>query len=265
MRYQSENLGGNFVFRCKRHSHWEVDMHLHEYSEILYCEKGTCEVNVNGESFLLRENEFLWLPPNYIHMYKAENASLLCAVFSNDYVPLFYKMTGEKKLKVSAVSASGIEYLFEKTANTKAENFLTLGGCLTLICARVFENSVLEESRAIDEILYQKVISYISEHYADDVTLSDIAKRFGYNEKYLSHTLHELTGIHFRKLITIYRINKAKDMLLSKNDLNVSDIADACGFSALNTFHRAFKEITGVTPTEYKKASFLLKTKTQFF
>lgn len=252
MIYQSQNLGGNFEFRCKRHKKWEVDMHLHEYSEFLYCCSGECGVHVNGVDFILCENEFLWIPPNYIHKYRSDNANLLCAVFSNDYVPLYSKMTGVKKLKVMPVSALGIEDIFEKIASANPEELLTISGYLTLICARVFENAELEYARPADEILYQKVIFYISEHYSEDITLSDIAKRFGYNEKYLSHTLHELTGTHFRKLITLYRINKAKDLLSSKSNMNVSMIANCCGFSALNTFHRAFKEITGVTPSEYK-------------
>lgn len=253
MRYQSENVGGNFVFRRKKHYSWEIDLHLHEYSEILYCESGECDVYVNGVNFLLKKDEFLWIPPNYIHKYQSKNASLFCAVFSNDYVPLFDKAIGEKKLKVLPVSAKGIEHYLKEIMDTKADDFLTLGGYLTLIFARVFENAVLEDSRPIDEILYQKVIFYISKHYSEDITLYDIAKRFGYNEKYLSHTLHELTGTHFRKLITLYRINKAKELLSSKSHENVSSVALSCGFSALNTFHRAFKEMTGVTPTEYKR------------
>lgn len=253
MRYQSENLGGDFVFRCKKHSEWEIDMHLHEYSELLYCKSGECTVHVNGSNFTLGENEFIWVPSNYVHMYKAENAELLCAVFSNDYVPLFNKMTGEKKLKVAPVSANGIEYIFAKFVDIKADDVLTLGGFLTLVCAKVFEKAELEDTRSIDEILYQKVIFYIQDHFTEDITLSDIAKKFGYNEKYLSHTLHELTGTHFRKLLTLYRINKAKELLSMKNQTNISSIALASGFSALNTFHRAFKEATGITPTEYKK------------
>ncbi len=253
MRYQSENFGGDFVFRCKKHFDWEVDMHLHEYSELVYCKKGDCKAYVNGSTFLIREGEFIWLPSNYIHMYKSQNAEIICAVFSNDYVPLFNKMTGEKKLKVIPLSAEGIEKLLDGLTEANPKNFLTLSGYLTLICARVFENAILEESRAIDEILYQKVIFYIENHFTEDITLSEIAKKFGYNEKYLSHTLHELTGTHFRKLLTIYRINKAKELLSSQTQTNVSSIALCCGFSALNTFHRAFKEVTGMTPSEYKK------------
>ena len=186
-------------------------------------------------------------------MYKSKNAEIICAVFSNDYVPLFNKMTGEKKLKVIPLSAKGVENLLDGLTEANPKDFLTLGGYLTLICARVFENAILEESRAVDEILYQKVIFYIENHFTEDITLSEIAKKFGYNEKYLSHTLHELTGTHFRKLLTIYRINKAKE-LLSISNSDVAKIALDSGFSAINTFNRTFKELTGVTPSEYKNS-----------
>ena len=253
MRYQSENFGGDFVFRCKRHFHWEVDMHLHEYSELVYCKNGECTVYVNGATFSLGKGEFIWLPSNYIHMYKSESAEIICAVFSNDYVPLFNKMTGEKKLRVMPLSAVGIEWLLDRLIDFSAKDFLTISGYLTLICARVFENAVLEDSRSVDEILCQKVIFYIQNHFTEDITLSDMARKFGYNEKYLSHSLHAFTGIHFRKLLIMYRINKAKAMLSSKEQASISSIALSCGFSALNSFHRAFKEITGITPSEYKK------------
>ena len=253
MRYQNENFGGDFVFRSKRHFKWEIDMHLHEYSELLYCKGGECGVYVNGVGFTLKAGEFIWVPSNYIHKYKSSEADLLCAVFSNDYIPLYNKATGEKKLKVQPISASGLEPIFDVLVAADHDDFLKLSGYLTLICSRVFENAVLEESRQIDENLYQKVIFYISTHYTENITLSEIAKRFGYNEKYLSHTLHELTGTHFRKLLTLYRINKAKELLSTKGSVNISDIALSCGFSALNTFHRAFKESVGVTPKEYRR------------
>ena len=256
MRYQSENLGGEFVFRSKRHFKWEIDMHLHEYSEILYCKEGACSVYVNGANFTLAKGEFIWVPSNYIHMYKSKDAELVCAVFTNDYVPLYNKITGGKKLKVTPVSASGIEEILEGFTSLDYDDLLKLSGYLTLVCSRVFENAVLEEAKQIDETLYQKVIFYISTHYTEDITLSEIAKRFGYNEKYLSHALHELTGTHFRKLLTLYRINKAKEMLSAKGGVNISAIALSCGFSALNTFHRAFKESVGVTPTQYKRGAF---------
>ena len=51
----------------------------------------------------------------------------------------------------------------------------------------------------------------------DAKTISNdiIAKKFGYNEKYLSHTLYTLTGVHFTKLVGMYRIEHAKNLIIN--------------------------------------------------
>jgi YesN/AraC family two-component response regulator len=122
-----------------------------------------------------------------------------------------------------------------------------------LIGARVIENAKFTEGKQTDGVLYQKVISYLSEHYAENITLSSVAKTFGYNEKYLSHTLHTLTQMHFSHLLSLYRIQAAKRLLEGGEYKNITEIATACGFSALNTFHRTFKETVGITPSEYRR------------
>ena len=97
------------------------------------------------------------------------------------------------------------------------------------------------------------MITYLSCHFQEDISLNQIAKEFGYNPKYLSHALHELTGIHFSRLLSLYRVENAKKLLLSHKVLTIAEIAQSSGFSAVNTFNRVFKEMTGVTPSEYRK------------
>ena len=80
-----------------------------------------------------------------------------------------------------------------------------------------------------------------------------ISRLFGYNKKYLSHTLHALTGIHFCRLLAFYRVEQARRLLVSAPTQSISDIALSCGFSAINTFHRAFREQTGMRPSEYRR------------
>lgn len=129
-----------------------------------------------------------------------------------------------------------------------------LCGFLNLLCDRVIKNSAFDSSQASDGLLYQRVISYLSDHYTESITLKSVAARFGYNEKYLSHTLHSLIGISFRTLLPLYRIDHAKT-LLSVPEYSVSDIAYTSGFSAVNTFNRTFKAFTGITPSEYRNTN----------
>ena len=253
MDYQNENYGGECDFRSNFHNGWKIDYNLHEYSELLYCKRGEGTVTVGGQAVRLTEKQLAWIPPNYIHKYDFEDAEVVCAVFSNDLIPLFFKALAGRYFCVSAIDASAFSSVIESFPLMKKEDYMTASGYLNLICSFVIKNSRFENARPTDGALYQKVISYISSHYTESITLSGVAKLFGYNEKYLSHALHDLTGIHFTQLLAFYRINRAKELLESKSADTITAIAEKSGFLSINTFNRSFKERTGLTPSEYKK------------
>jgi AraC-like DNA-binding protein len=64
--------------------------------------------------------------------------------------------------------------------------------------------------------------------------------------------------MNFRTFLASYRVNFAKHLLRSKGarSLRISDIALQSGFSSINSFNRAFREITGVTPSEYRRLKY---------
>lgn len=256
MNYQLENFGGCFEFRCRFHNGWIMENHLHEYSEILYCKKGYAEILINGESIYLPEKHLIWIPPNYIHQYMHTDAELICAVFSNDFIPLFFQITKGKRMIPSPVSFSDMSHILEQFHTLDEKNLLRISGFLNIISERVVEKARFENSTQTDGILYQKIISYISTHFKEEISLKLIAKKYGYNEKYLSHSLYGLTGVHFSKLLAMYRIEYAKKLLINEKFSTISKIALESGFSAINTFNRVFKEFTGMTPTKYRNDCF---------
>ena len=178
---------------------------------------------------------------------------MVCAVFSNDFIPLFFRAQAGRYYCVSPLHADGISHLLEGLYSLDKSDPCTISGYLNIICSRVLRSAHFEGGEKRDGILYQKVISYISEHYSESISLSELAVKFGYNEKYLSHALHSLTGIHFSQLLALYRIDRAKQLLKSKSCGNITEIASESGFSSVNTFNRAFKNFTGSTPSEYRK------------
>ena len=252
MEYQNQNFNGEYDFRVRFHKGWKINEHLHEYSEFLYCKKGSCTVIINKQEIQLSENQLAWISPNYVHQYDCSSAEVICAVFSNDYIPIFFNELKNRTLRATPINISDLSEILEKSLELNNEDPLTVCGYLNLIGAKVIERSTFDTIRYTDGILYQKVISYLSEHYVENITLSQIAKKFGYNEKYLSHTLHNLTGIHFRQLLTFYRLDHAKKLLRSRKNINITTIAAESGFYSINTFNRAFKEMTGKSPSEYR-------------
>lgn len=253
MMYQYENCDGILDFRSKYHKNWLVDGHLHEYSEILYCKSGGGNVNVNGQNINLASGQFIWIPPHYIHQYVFEDSELVCAVFSNDFIPLFTRNLSEKKMTVTVIEASELAPILENLYKLDKNDVLYISGCLNLVAAKVRKNSCFENIDHSDMTLYQKVVTYVAQHYMEDISLGKIAKKFGYNEKYLSHAFHQLTGINFKQFLAFYRISHAKKVFECGKNVSITDVASESGFAAINTFNRVFKKMIGMTPSEYKR------------
>ena len=253
MRDQDISFGERYDFRCKYHKSWRVETHSHEHSELLYCKSGVGVATVNGREIVLGAGRLIWLPPNYIHRYDFFDAEVICAEFSDDLVPLYFEKARGRMLYVTAVDMGELGLVTQELHLAHRNKSMEISGYLNLICSKVTAGAVFEEKRSDNCNLCQKVICYISENYTNDIDLGGVARKFGYNEKYLSHTLHQLTGVHFSKLLSNYRVERAMELLLENKEKSVSQIAAECGFSSSNTFFRAFKEATGKTPLEYRK------------
>lgn len=88
-----------------------------------------------------------------------------------------------------------------------------------------------------------------------ELALEDLAASLGVNGRYLSQVINELMQQNFFDFVNSYRIRRAQEMLLSATFRNytVHAIAQECGFKSRSAFYTAFRQVTGKTPSEYKK------------
>lgn len=117
------------------------------------------------------------------------------------------------KLVTDKLDAGKLSEIFKRLPKTDGSDAILISAYLNLICHTVTEQGKFKNGQSVDGVLYQRVISYISKSFTEDISLEQIAKKFGYNKKYLSYALHLLTGINFTDLIAIYCIEYAKELL----------------------------------------------------
>ncbi len=87
-----------------------------------------------------------------------------------------------------------------------------------------------------------------------NLTLRDLASQVSAPPNYVSQTLNsELSKTYF-DYINDWRIEAAKSLLLAGDEGNVTEIALDVGFNSRSSFYKAFKRITGLTPTAFKKS-----------
>lgn len=85
-----------------------------------------------------------------------------------------------------------------------------------------------------------------------DFRIYDVAAKTGMSEVYFRKLFKEECGMSPSKYLTALRIAHAKNLMTYKH-LSISEIAAFSGFSDIYYFSRQFKNITGLTPTEYKR------------
>jgi AraC-like DNA-binding protein len=103
------------------------------------------------------------------------------------------------------------------------------------------------ESRKVRQCRHQ-----IEQHLGDQrLSVAFLAARIGCTADYLSDRFHEEAGERLSAYINRCRIEQAR-RLLDGTNLNVSEIARACGYASAGYFSRRFRRETGVTPSGHR-------------
>lgn len=97
------------------------------------------------------------------------------------------------------------------------------------------------------------VLDSIRNRYHEDLSLETIADQLGLTLSYVSRYFKEKNGSSFTDCLNDTRIKKAKE-LLATSTIQVRDIATRVGYVNVTSFIRMFKKVTGVTPSDYRKA-----------
>jgi YesN/AraC family two-component response regulator len=98
----------------------------------------------------------------------------------------------------------------------------------------------------------RKVMRVIGEKYSDPhLNLGHVARELPMSPINLSRILNQQVGVTFRQLLRRTRIEEAKRMLGSGR-YSVKEVAASVGFSDGHYFSRSFKELTGLSASEYR-------------
>lgn len=94
--------------------------------------------------------------------------------------------------------------------------------------------------------LVSKVLAYIADHYAEDLSLAVLAQQFFVSKYHLSHEFSRTVGIGVHRYITLKRLLIAKQLMT--DGMPPGDVFTVCGFRDYTGFYRAFKAEYGISP-----------------
>lgn len=92
---------------------------------------------------------------------------------------------------------------------------------------------------------------HADEMYQTDMSLSEFAKTYNKNEKYIGRLFKQEVGMSYAEYTQEQRLSNAKKMI-SRSNRRIIDIALECGFNNISYFNRSFKKKFGMSPTAYR-------------
>lgn len=99
--------------------------------------------------------------------------------------------------------------------------------------------------------IIKNAIQYIEEHYAEKLSLPEVADKVYVSQWHLSKLIARNTGQSFSDLLNGVRIGQAK-RLLADPSLKIWEISERVGFSDVTHFSRIFKKLENQSANEYR-------------
>ena len=109
----------------------------------------------------------------------------------------------------------------------------------------------ISRGSSLRDFYIKEAFSFIEQNFQNDISVEDIAASIGLNRSYFGKIFHESMGKTPQEFLINYRMTKATE-LLKLTGLSVGDIGNAVGYSNQLHFSRAFKNVYGVSPRQWR-------------
>ncbi len=251
----------------------------HDFWEIIYVDKGKIEIARDQEWFLLEQGQAVFYQPNEYHNLRANgidapNLVIITFQCRSASMEFFKRKTFplsdfEKHLLAQIVFeakqafSSPLEDTFlsklerRKDAPFGAEQMLLLSLEQLLISLYrsygevPFVTSTLR--RGLEQDVVADVLRYLQENIQEKLVFQQVLNRIGISGSSLKVIFKEKMGMGVMQYFSKMKMEAAKT-LIREGNLNISQIAGYLGFDSIHLFSRRFRQMTGMSPTEYGKS-----------
>jgi AraC-like DNA-binding protein len=254
-----------FVFYDKLHQHDEI--------QVSFIEKGTGTLLVGDRISSYAENDIIILGSNLPHAFKSDKnefkkSKMLTLFFTktsfgesffelNEFTEISYFFS--KSLQGALVKRNQTEiitYFLKLKEASKLERFILLLKILKIISRSQTEPlcSFAQNKKYSDTEgkRMRTIFEYTMEHAHQKIALDDISSIANMTKNAFCKYFKKRTNKTYISFLTEVRIENACQLLKSKEEFSIGDIAYKSGFYNISNFNRKFKEVKKMTPLKYK-------------
>lgn len=223
--------------------------HFHEGIELVAIIEGEVEAFHLTRKEKLSAGEMFFADSFECHHYRqlSPEVKAIVIVLSSEYTGVFRELYAGETFPCFMKDVEknvALIQLMRQWLNEKEKTYMLNVGYCNLLLSKIVERYALEKrEERKDKSVSVKLLKYINDHYAEDISLTTVAKDLGYSKEYCSKIFSEVVGMRFRSYLNFLRMKKANEYFSAKKELKMTttEIVYKCGFNSTATFYRAQK------------------------
>ncbi|MCI8660085.1 MAG: AraC family transcriptional regulator [Lachnospiraceae bacterium] len=253
-----------------------IDFHQHAFYEIYIFISGDVNYTIEGRTYKLRPGDILltnnsdihrpeimpsqspyeriviWLNNSFFNglLDIGEDLTTCFQDASNRNYRLF-RPNEAQLLKIQNICHTIEQERSHNKLGSRIMAYSSIMEILVLISRVYYEISDSARHGVTENKQINQIVSYINNHFSEDLSLECLADQFYLSKYYLSHRFKQFTGLSLYQFIMKKRLTIARNMLMGGK--NVTEACTECGFNDYSNFLKAFKREFGEKPSEFIK------------
>lgn len=228
----------------------------HAMAELVYVDQGKLHSVADGQDLLLEQGDIVIYSPNQWHMQYAdtEHAPRLVSI-SFDAEGVCWEQFQNRRFSSAGRAASFLRMILleqERMDNQSADMVISLLQMLLLTLQKEETKQQIPIATGENEII-RRCQQYIGNHVTEKLTVPLVAQGVQVSASYLTALFHKHLQISPGEYIRRIKLEKSKQMI-REGKMNFTEISDTLQYSTVHHFSRQFKQVFGITPTEYAKS-----------
>ena len=251
----------------------DYPVHMHNCLEITIPIENSYTYIFDDRTIILKEKEILLVPPDMLHKISGTRSGIrFIYLFKIDFLkdffdydefrrvisepllvtpdthPDVYNLIFERFMEINDL------YFFYSTTVKEISIFSKLLDVFGMLMKKDYSDSLVlpqnDKQREI-YIKFKTLAEWLAMHSSESISMDEAATQVGYSKFHFARLFKEYTGMTFNDYQTALKL-KEVERQLSDTDLQISDIAMACGFNNLTSLSRCFKKQYGCSPSQFR-------------
>lgn len=252
---------------------------------VVYIKEGYGKFIINGVPYSAKAHDLFWIPPDTVHSMNGFSNYMVCPFIHFDLIYRYpeshwdfsipegmtdlgelrhlmhpeipesdlNELCGRYRLFNNRRIGVLIEELVKEAAQAQPYYMLRISGSLMGVISE-FLRGLRGERNVGSKLLprLEKAYYYMNKNYSQQLSIDRLSYKFGFSESYFRKLFKNYYGISPHRYLRQVRINNAKTEMIHSRQ-SISDVAASCGFRTVHSFSKAFKQVEGISPQQYRR------------